>query len=136
MNTLTPFIWSAGILHGMIALANIFLPRKIELKKNLRGVVLFIRQIYYVHTLYIILLLLFFGILCFFFSHELSNGSALGRFLSGFIAFFWLLRVLIQFIYYDPEIKRSHPFAHWFFSACFTYIGLVFLASAIGGGKW
>lgn len=132
-NSLIPYIYAAGALHLLIASANFFLPAKIELKTNLGKVSPFIRQIFHVHTVYLVLVSVFFSILCFFFPEELTHGNALGRFLSGFISIYWLLRVSIQFFYYDAAIKKKFPLAHWFFSMVFIYLGVIFAISALRG---
>jgi hypothetical protein len=49
-----------------------------------------------------------FSALCFGFAHDLAGASALGRFLSAFLAVFWLLRILLQHFYYDREVRRAH----------------------------
>ncbi len=136
MPSLIPFVYAAGVLHLLIASANFFLPAKIDLKANLAKVSPFIRQVFQVHTLYLVMVSVFFSALCFFFPEELTGGSALGRFLSGFIAFYWFLRLCIQFFYYVPEIKRKYPAPHWFFSAVFLYISVVLGLSATRGILW
>jgi hypothetical protein len=67
----------------------------------------FVRRIFYVHWVYIVIVL---GIaaLCFGFAPELAGASGLGRFLSGFIAGFWLLRIGLQIFYYDREIRHEN----------------------------
>lgn len=69
---------------------------------------LFLRQIFYVHWIYIVLVIGLFSALCFGFAPELAGASALGRFLSAFIAGFWLLRIGLQWFYYDPEVRRQN----------------------------
>jgi hypothetical protein len=101
---LTPLIWVAGGIHAGILIANIPLPRKLRVRENLRGVPDFLRQIFYVHWVYIVLIVGLFGALCFVFTSE----PPLGRFLSAFIASFWLLRIVLQWFYYDAEIRRTY----------------------------
>ena len=57
---------------------------------------------------YIVLTVAWFSALCFGFAHELAGASALGRFLSVFMAGFWLLRILLQCFYYDRGVRRAH----------------------------
>ena len=49
-----------------------------------------------------------FAVLCFAFPRELAGASSLGRFLSAFMAAFWLLRLLLQWSYYDAGVRRSN----------------------------
>ena len=75
---------------------------------ELAGVPRFIRQIFYVHWIYIVIVLGLFAGLCSGFAPELAGASGLGRFLSAFLAGFWLLRILLQVFYYDREIRREN----------------------------
>jgi len=67
------------------------------------------------------------------FPNELSGASALGKFLCGFLAVFWGLRVVLQFGYYDSAIKREHPLGAFFFGAIFSYLAVVFTAATVFG---
>jgi heme O synthase-like polyprenyltransferase len=68
----------------------------------------FLRQIVYVHWAYILIVVGLFAALCFGFAVELAGASGLGRFLSGFMAGFWLLRIALQVFYYDRELRREN----------------------------
>jgi hypothetical protein len=61
-----------------------------------------------VHWLYIVIVLGMFAALCFRFARELAGATAMGRFLSAFMAAFWLLRIGLQVFYYDREIRRQN----------------------------
>jgi hypothetical protein len=105
---MTKAIWGAGVVHLGIIAANIPLPRRLRVREHLAGVPGFIRQIFYVHWVYIIIVLGMFAGLCFGFARELAGGSGLGRFLSTFLAGFWLLRIVLQVFYYDREVRREN----------------------------
>jgi hypothetical protein len=101
-------IWLAGAIHAGIVFANIPLPRRLRVQEYLAGVPTFLRQIVYVHWIYIVLVVGLFSALCFGFARNLAGASPLGRFLSAFMCGFWLLRVLLQWFYYDAEIRRAN----------------------------
>ena len=101
-------ISGAGVVHVGIVMANIPLPRRLLVRERLAGVPRFIRQIFYVHWVYIVIVLGLFAALCFGFAPELAGASGLGRFLSAFIAGFWLLRIVLQIVYYDHEVRREN----------------------------
>jgi len=101
-------IWGAGAVHVGIIAANVPLPRRLRVWERLAGVPRFVRQIFYVHWIYIVIVLGLFAALCFGFAPELAGASALGRFLSGFMASFWLLRIVLQIFYYDREVRREN----------------------------
>lgn len=101
-------IWGAGVAHVGIIAANIPLPGRLRVRERLAEIPRFLRQIFYVHWIYIVIVLGLFAALCFAFAPELAGGSRLGRFLSGFMAGFWLLRIGLQVFYYDPEVRREN----------------------------
>jgi hypothetical protein len=101
-------IWVAGAVHIAIIAANVPLPARLKVRVNLAGVPRFLRQVFYVHWVYILIVLGLFAALCFGFASELAGASSLGRFLSGFMAGFWLLRIVLQVFYYDTEIRREN----------------------------
>jgi hypothetical protein len=101
-------IWGAGAVHVGIIAANLPLPGRLRVRERLAGVPKFVRQIFYVHWIYIVFVVGLFAALCFGFAPELAGASALGRFLSGFMAAFWLLRMLLQIFYYDREVRREN----------------------------
>jgi hypothetical protein len=101
-------IWAGGCVHLGIMAANVPSPGRLKVRERLAGVPRFIRQIFYVHWVYIVIVLGLFAALCFGFAADLAGGSALGRFLSGFMAGSWLLRIVLQIFYYDREIRREN----------------------------
>jgi cyanate permease len=107
-NVMKELIWGAGVVQVGIVLANIFLPGRLRVRERLAGVPRFVRQIFYVHWIYIVIVVGMFAALCFGFAPELAGESRLGRFLSGFMCGFWLLRILLQVFYYDRELRREN----------------------------
>ena len=131
MNTIVPYIWIAGGVQLAIAAANFVLPRKLRYQENLCRVDPIIRQIFVVHSAFIVFVLVAFAALCFLFASEFS-ASPLGRFLSGWLALFWALRLVVQWVYYDAKIRRENLLAHWLFSAAIVYLVVVFALPALG----
>src|ERR1700722_4619420 len=81
MNALLLVLWLAGLVQIAIASANCFLPRKLKYQENLELVAPIIRQIFVVHSVYIVGVLLLFAALTLGFAPELASGHGLGRFL-------------------------------------------------------
>jgi hypothetical protein len=107
-NLMKELIWFAGAVHVGIVLANIPLPGRLRVRERLAGVPRFLRQVVYVHWAYIVIVVGLFAALCFGFAGELAGASGLGRFLSGFMAGFWLLRIVLQVFYYDKEVRQEN----------------------------
>jgi hypothetical protein len=124
-------IWGAGCVHLGIMAANVPLPGRLKVRERLAGVPLFVRQIFYVHWVYILIVLGLFTALCFGFAAELAGGNALGRFLSGFMAGFWLLRIVLQLFYYDREIRRENRVLDSMYLASLIVLVVVFGAAVI-----
>lgn len=106
--TAIPLVWIAGAIHAGIVLANAALPGRLRVRANLANLPVFLKQIFYVHWIYIVLVVGFFSVLCFAFARDLAGASPLGRFLSAFICGFWLLRIFLQCLYYDRELRRAN----------------------------
>lgn len=108
MHGIVLFVRLAAITQVAIAIANLFLPRLLRYDENLRLVSPIIRQIFIVHSVYIVGVLLIFAGVSFGFPSELTSGRGLGQFLAGTMAIFWLCRAPLQLFYYDRVIRRSH----------------------------
>lgn len=135
MNPLIPYIWAAGGVQLLIAASNLLLPSRLRYRENLSKVSPIIRQIFIVHSLYIVLVLGVFSALCFLHAPELAGGGPLGKFLSGCLAVFWLLRIPIQLFYYDPEMKKRNPLANVALTMAILFLSGIFASAALGGGQ-
>ena len=132
MNPMVPFLWTAGAVHLLIAVSNLWVPRILQYRENLAKVSPMVRQVFVVHSIYTVLVLLAFSALCFFFAPELAGNSPLGRFLSAFLAVFWLLRVVLQFAYYDREVRARFRWGDVAYTLAVSCLGIVFAVVALG----
>lgn len=105
--TMKHAVFVGGGIQAAIVLANVPLPRRLQVRKHLSGVPHFLRQIFYVHWLYIVIIVALFSVLSFAFAAELTGTTRLGTFLSASMALFWLLRMALQWFYYDAEVRRQ-----------------------------
>lgn len=101
------WLWLAGAIQAGIVLVNFPLPAKLRVREGIAPLPRFLRQVFIVHWIYIVLTVSLFSALCFLFPRELTGASPLGRFLSGFLAFFWGLRIVLQLLYYDAAVRRQ-----------------------------
>ncbi|HXY24864.1 MAG TPA: hypothetical protein VEI73_09450 [Candidatus Acidoferrum sp.] len=127
MHGLLRLLWLAGFVQIAIAFANVFLPAKLKYQENLSRVSPIIRQIFVVHSAYIVGVVLLFAAVTFGFAGELASGHGLGRFLAAAIALFWLFRAPVQLLYYDATLRREN---RWGDIALTT--GALFLAVTYG----
>jgi hypothetical protein len=128
---LSAWIQVAGAVQLAIGLANLPLASRLQYRKNLAGASEIVRQVFYVHAAYIVLVVFGFAALSLLFPTELASGRPLGRFLSTFLAIFWLLRVPIQLFYYPNEIRRQNRLADVVFIVAFTFLALIFGLAAL-----
>jgi len=129
-----PCIWAAGVFQLLIASVNFVAPKMLEYRENLAKVSPIVREVFIVQNVYIVLTLVGFAALCFRFAPELAGQSILGRFLSGFLAVFWGLRLLIQLFFYNPQIKQQHPVINLAFVLADLYLCGVFTLAAVRAG--
>jgi hypothetical protein len=133
MNAMIPYLQVAGLVQLLIAATNFVLPGKLRYRENLSRVDPIIRQVFVTHSAYIVFVLLAFAALCFLFPGELAGASSLGRFLSGWMALFWMPRLIVQWTYYDADVRRANPWGNWGFTAAIVYLIVVFGVAAWGG---
>lgn len=124
-------IWIAGAIHLAIIAANAPLPGMLRVGERLASAPRFVRQIFYVHWIYIVVVLAMFAALCFGFARELAGATAMGRFLSGFMCAFWLLRIALQILYYDGQVRREHRMLDSHYLIALIALVLVFGFAAV-----
>lgn len=127
-------LWLAGFVQVAIASANLFLPAKLKYRENLSRVSPIIRQIFVVHSVYIVGIVLLFAAMTFGFAGELASGHGLGRFLAVAIALFWLLRAPVQLLYYDAALRRENRWGDIAFTAGALFLAVTYGAAAFARG--
>jgi hypothetical protein len=132
MRMMVALIYAAGVIQIGIVLGNIPLPRKLELRANLAKLPVFLRQVFLVHWLFILIVVLLFAALCFGFAPDLAGATALGRFLSGAMGAFWLLRLFLQLFYYDRELRRQNRLLDVAYIFSVAFLASVFGIAALG----
>jgi hypothetical protein len=100
----------AGLGQVVLALGSLAVPGVLKWRLELAKVQPLIKQMFWVYAAYIFVINLCFGLLSMFDGNDLENGSALATLVSGFIALYWISRVLIQFFYFD---RTNSPTDVW-----------------------
>jgi hypothetical protein len=131
MRVLLLCLWLAGVVQVAIASANLFIPKKLNYGENLSRVAPIIRQIFVVHSVYIVGVVLLFAILTFGFASELSSGQGLGRFLAAAMATFWLFRAPVQLMYYDTSLRRTNRLADVAFTSAALFLTITYGTAAL-----
>ena len=114
----------AGLLHLLLAVAHVFMPKRFGWKEELARLSLLNRQIFLVHCLFIVVVLVLFGVLSLGFTALLLAPGPLARVVLSGLVFFWALRLLAQWFIYDARLWRGDPFntaMHFLFTGLWIY---------------
>ena len=120
----------------MVALAaiHIIFPRYFQWNKELGSLSLINKQLMYVHTFFIGLVVLLMGLFCLLNAEDIIH-TPIGRQFALGLFVFWMTRLLFQFFVYSSTLWRGKKFEttiHVLFSLLWIYFSGVFLyASAL-----
>ena len=117
-----------GTLLILLAAAHTVFPRYFNWSKELSALSLVNRQMMYIHTFFIALVLFLMGLLCLTSSTEIITTNLGHRLLLGF-GVFWTARLIIQFFGYSPQIwkgKRIETAIHILFVLLWCYFSVSF----------
>lgn len=117
-----------GCLLVALALFHAFLPGHFKWREELRSITLLTRQIHYIHTFFIALVIFLIGLLCLTSAPGLLH-TPLGRRISLGIFVFWFCRLVVQFFGYSASHWKGRPFEtmmHILFSALWIFLSIVF----------
>jgi hypothetical protein len=118
-----------GWLLIILALFHTIFPRYFNWRQELESLSLVNRQIMYIHTFFIGLIILLIGILCLTSSAELM-GTTLGKRVCLGLGIFWAIRLYVQFFGYSSKLwigKRFETNIHILFSIMWLYFSVIFL---------
>lgn len=124
----------SGVLLIALALLHAFFPRYFKWREELRSITPLTRQIHYVHTFFIALVILLIGLLCLTSSADLLD-TALGRKIAFGIFVFWACRLFVQFFGYSSALWKGKPFetaVHIVFSCLWVFLCITFGLAAFG----
>jgi len=127
-------IWIAGLLHFGILIASFSVPRVLDWRKELAGLSDLSRHVVWVHGVFIVLVIVGFGLIGVTQAASLTAGTPLARCVCGFIAVFWSARLAIQLFLFDarPYLRSAKlRVGYHGLTAVFTYLGFVFAWSAL-----
>jgi len=122
----------AGALILSLAVVNAFLGRWLGWRRELAPLTLLTRQVFWVHSIFIILVLALFGLCSLCYCAELLDPAPLSRAVLAGMALFWLVRLVFQFFVYDPAIWRGNRFytlMHYTFAALWVYLAATYSAA-------
>ena len=118
-----------GCLFIGLALLHIIFPKYFHWKKELSSLSIMNRQMMYVHSFFIALIILLMGIFCLYCTDDIQHTN-IGRQIAFGLFIFWGIRLLFQFLVYSPKLwlgKWFETIVHIFFSFLWAYFTAVFL---------
>lgn len=123
-----------GFILIALALVHAIFPKYFQWKQELQSLSLINRQVMYVHTFFIALVVFLMGLLCVTSAQEIVT-TAFGRKISLGLGFFWTCRLLVQVFGYSPTLWRGKTFetiVHIVFSLLWTYLSVAFIRIYLG----
>jgi hypothetical protein len=112
-----------------LALLHAAFPRRFNWKEETARLSPLNRQIFLVHTFFIAVTLVFFGLVSFVIAASLSAPTGVSRAVLAGFAVFWALRLVTQLFVYDARLWRGDRFntaVHLVFAAFWTYLVSVY----------
>lgn len=117
-----------GFILVLLAAIHLIFPKYFNWKQELSSLSLINKQVMYVHTFFIALIVLLMGILCICCATDMVN-TTLGRQVSFGLFVFWGCRLIFQFFVYSPTLWKGKVFetaVHIVFSLLWAYLTTVF----------
>lgn len=122
-----------GYLLIALAAIHLIFPTYFNWKDDLKSMSLINRQMMYVHTFFIGLVVFLMGLLCLTSSDDLVK-TEFGKRITLGLGVFWTTRLIVQFFGYSSKLwkgKTVETTVHILFSLLWTYLSVVFIWSSL-----
>jgi len=103
-------LFLAGLAQIALVIGGLAIPTILNWKQELAKTRPLIKQMFWTYAAYVVVINLCFGLVSALDYKELTNGTTLSALATGFIAVYWISRVLIQFFYFD---RSDFPKGKW-----------------------
>jgi hypothetical protein len=133
MFSLETLIRLGGLLHISLLVAGALLPFVLDWRSDLKKLDRLSQQVVWTHGVFIVLVVVGFAAASLFLPDALVAGTPLARSLCGFIALFWLSRLVVQLFCFDAEPHLTHWFLRLGYrglTGVFTYLAIVYAVAA------
>jgi membrane associated rhomboid family serine protease len=122
-------VFIAGLGQIALVFGSMAVPKVLGWEAALSSVHPLIRQMFWTYSAYIFTINLCFGLISALDYGDITNGTHLAGLLTGFIAVYWISRVLIQFFYFDRAnfpIGKWHKLAEVALVSLFVFLSIVY----------
>lgn len=132
-----------GAIMFAIILLNFHVWKRYGWRRELQQVSLLTRQVFVVHTFFIMLMIGMFGALSLVFTAALLERTPLAKLVLTGLVLFWASRLAMQWLVYDASLwrgKRAETIVHFVFTGVWVYFTVVYGAAlwrqweGVGGG--
>jgi len=121
----------AAALQLLILIASASTPRVLDWRKNLAVLHPFLRKLFWVYGVFVVMVIIAFAALTFRHADAMAAREPVARSLCLFIAIFWGARLLVQFAIFD-----ARPFlTNWFYKTGFHALTIIFAFPTFVYGK-
>ena len=132
--TLANLLLIGGVCHFGILLASALVPRVLDWRGELARVSPLSRHVIWTHGVFIVLTIVAFGLISVANAHTLASGTALARWFCGFVAVFWLSRLVVQLFSFDARPYLTNPLlklGYHGLTIVFAYLSIVYAWAAM-----
>ena len=131
MSTNEILILTGGALHFLTLIASAMVPKTLNLKGELGKLIPFLRTLFWVYGVFIVLVILAFGVMSVVNYKAMAAGESLeARSICAFIAVFWGARLIVQLFFFDA----SEYLTNWFLKCGYHALTAIFIYQTIAYG--
>lgn len=127
-------LWLAGAGHFVVLIASFQVPYRLHWKEDLSKLTTFNRKLMWVHGGFAVYTIISFGVLTLLLHNEILQGQRTALALAAFIGSYWLLRVIVDFSYYDHDDwpkGRGFVVGHALLNALFIFLAATYLGLSL-----
>lgn len=127
-------VWLAGLGHFVVLIASFQVPYRLGWKEDLAKLTAFNRKLMWVHGSFAVYTIAAFGIMTLLLHADIVSGQRSALALSIFIGTYWLLRIIVDFTYYDhsdwPKGK-GFVLGHVLLNLLFVFLAATYLGISL-----
>lgn len=101
--TLHHLLLLAGGIHFAILSASALVPRVLDWKTTLQPLPLFLRRLFWVYGVFIVITVISFGVLTLMHADAMAQGDPVARTVAAVITVFWGARLIVQLFIFDAS---------------------------------
>ena len=135
---LASLIFLAGVGQLGVLIASSLVPFQLNWKNDLAGLPRLHRQMYWTYGGYVVMAIIAFALISLFNAQSLADGSRLARFVCGYTAVFWGVRVVLQGVFDVNGFLTAWwlKAGYHLLTVLFVYFTVVYGIAALQASNW